>query len=319
MLPGDDDRLLAVLGVGDHIEPGPLEGHPHQAADVLGVVDDDHAEGRRRGRRRRWWRRRCRPPLFFLPEKSAWCRLSSPRCARRLPEPHARPPRMPPGRHSQMCKVEWQQISTSSALRRVTDTLGAVTGRRARARPGGFRSTRRDHVEPVRRREVHDPQPRGDRGRPAVRDHGGQHPHRAGPPARRPAARARRAPRATWSPRPASTPPPLTARAEAAHDRAAQGERRDRPAAGRLRGAHPRAGRARSTSPPSMKDDYVATEHLLIALAGDREPRAEAAHRRRADRDGPARGADRGARQPPGDQPRTPSRRTRRWRSTPST
>ena len=51
---------------------------------------------------------------------------------------------------------------------------------------------RRDEHEPVRGREVHDAQPRGDRDRPARGDDGRQHPDRADPPAGRAAARRRR-------------------------------------------------------------------------------------------------------------------------------
>src|SRR3569833_2548754 len=40
-----------------------------------------------------------------------------------------------------------------------------------------------DPGESIRSGEVHDAQPRGDRGRAAVRDHRGQHPDRAGSPA----------------------------------------------------------------------------------------------------------------------------------------
>ena len=60
----------------------------------------------------------------------------------------------------------------------------------------------------------------------------------------------------------------LTAQAEPALHALPTRERRDRAAAGGVGGADPGARRARSTSPASMKDDYVATEHLLIALAG---------------------------------------------------
>ena len=53
----------------------------------------------------------------------------------------------------------------------------------------------------------------------------------------------------------------------------------------------------------SMKDDYVASEHLLIALAGVEQLGAEGAQGRGPHRVRAARRADRGARQPAGHQP----------------
>ena len=85
--------------------------------------------------------------------------------------------------------------------------------------------------------------------------------------------------------------------------RPAAGQRRDGPAAGRLGRADPGAGRARSTWPSSMKDDYVATEHLLIAMPAPWSLGAAGAARRGLTADGLREGLTARAREPPGDQP----------------
>ena len=111
----------------------------------------------------------------------------------------------------------------------------------------------------------------------------------------------------------------LLAQAEGDAAAAAPRDRRDRPAAQRLRGADPRAGAARSTSPASMKDDYVATEHLLVAIATVESPAQKvltdagltAAGLREAHHGRP--------RQPARDQPGRGVDVRERWRSTPST
>ena len=100
--------------------------------------------------------------------------------------------------------------------------------------------------EPVRGREVHHPQPRGDRGRPAVRDHRGQHrtPSRSTSSSRcsaRPTG-----PPATWSTKAGVDADALDRAGRAGDGGAAARQRRDRPAARRLGRADPGArGRAR--------------------------------------------------------------------------
>ena len=68
-----------------------------------------------------------------------------------------------------------------------------------------------------------------------------------------------------------------------------------------------------------MKDDFISTEHLLIAPPPSTRPPGTRAHRGRGD--APTRCAVRwpACAAPPGSPARTPSRPTRRSRSTPST
>ena len=70
-----------------------------------------------------------------------------------------------------------------------------------------------------------------------------------------------------------------------------------------------------------LKDDYVSTEHFLLALADDQEqgPAGQVLRRAGVTRDRVYAGAAGGARRPAGDQPRPRRRPTRRWRSTAAT
>ena len=94
----------------------------------------------------------------------------------------------------------------------------------------------------------------------------------------------------------------LTAQAEQAMQSLprASGSTVQQPAAQRL--AHPGAGQ-RARPRRGMKDDYVATEHLLIAAATVESTGEEAAHRRRSHRVGAARGPHRRPRQPARHEP----------------
>ncbi len=65
---------------------------------------------------------------------------------------------------------------------------------------------------------------------------------------------------------------------------------------------HPGAGQSAMELAEEMGDEYVATEHLLLALAASTSPVKRRSPRRR-DRAGDARGDHRGPRQPHGDQP----------------
>ena len=117
-----------------------------------------------------------------------------------------------------------RRLETAREVRagRALSTLGRSDGTPARcpagrppraADPPHTRPSPGDHAdEPVRRREVHHPQPRGDRGRPARRDHGRQHRRPSPSTCSSRCCATPRAPPARWSPRPASTRAPCSPR-----------------------------------------------------------------------------------------------------------
>ena len=117
------------------------------------------------------------------------------RRATRSCSPSSRPPARRCARPSRAAPVRRSPAHAPGCRAGRASSQSDQSDRRLAPRPvAADRQThirRRPRHEPVRRREVHHPQPRGDRGRPARRDHGGQHPDRAGPPARRAAARGR--------------------------------------------------------------------------------------------------------------------------------
>ena len=156
--------------------------------------------------------------------------------------------------------------------------------------------------EPVRRRKVHHPQPRGDRRRPGGRHHGRAQRHRAHAPAGSPAA-----PGGRHDPQPGHQGRRRRGHAggrrRGGRPRPAQRQRRHRPTARRVRRAHPGAGHR--DGPRHRHEGRVRRHRPPADRAGDRRvERQEGARRCRPDRGRPPRGCLRGARQPPGDQRR---------------
>ena len=140
-----------------------------------------------------------------------------------------------------------------------------------------------------------------DRGRPAFRHQGRQHPHRADPPAGRAPARDRRdQPIPDRQRRRRRVRPDGEGRG--ADGGAPQSQWRDRAAAGRLRGAD---ARARVCARPRHVHEGRLRRHRAPAhRAGlGREPRPEAPAGRRTDRRRAARRPHRRPRQPQGHQP----------------
>ncbi len=190
-------------------------------------------------------------------------------------------------------RVEWNRLNSPA---RCTGATALPFHRSVRQHSRGSSAH-----EPVRDREVHHAQPRGDRGRPAVGDHGRAHRHGADPPARRPAA-----PGGGHRPDPRRQGRRRRARPRggggADDEGAAERERRHRAAARRLARPHPRAGRR---ARPGLVDEGRLRRHRAPADRdrGHPEPGPEAAHRRGPHRGRPARGTHGRPRQPAGDQP----------------